>query len=802
MDNHFGKSHRKRNGCPFPVYVILDIIEYINTRKWLLLTQFIVTFLLAVFEVFAIKTGTGKLLFGEANAAEMVFAREFSGYLYDPAFGFLIVAVAFLWYFYQIFLEPAILKAFIKDESGFWRTEERFEHRIGMHIVYFVMIIAILNMTNSGIRSTGDNRDLAGYLSDYRLYCAGELSPELGVFSVADEPYNLEGDAKIEAVPGITYLNYYGAQDGERKCLRCPESLYQELDLTDSYTFSVTYMPYSLVVTDISPVKITEEDREKAADTFGFESLNAHEKEVLTLMYSEKLAQVWLEEQDEDALFPVFFEDTMSRQEFEELEKYYQSAVFEYPLRSYMYDMYGGTENNVFVKKQQTYFSIEGISDNFTVDIDQYYASYQESIARIAEEMPKDLDERGKILYLAQYLTDHSKPLQGQELLALEDETLIYLCANGYGPILFGYGECMAYSQALTGLLHAAGIEVIPVASGNEASGYYMNLVKMEGEWYYLDVYGADCVSNAAYIFFRDEDFGRLYGVDREVYLPRYGYTDLEVPATGTEQITAELAFTENENQSSEKIAEYRQILDDIAFETEGNLPSLETAALSGEETEQIEGWVEQMFLHVQTIEPESDEHLEFTYGENANDLAKDFFWYLAVSSAPEIYCGDAEEAALQGANILCEEGLAGLSDVIVGFPASRTILKGSQVREIYETLTGCPADGVFEDTRYETPDKTAVYEYNRDWDVFLKISETAFKDRSGNRYDGNLARGLYTYPVRVKVERITENAGGYEVVFYTDYTGYGEHYFTMQLERGAQGQLRIAGIRKRYTSS
>lgn len=800
MDYHFSKSHRGEILSSFPVYVLSDMIGFIKARKWLLLAQVMVTLALGIFEAFGVKAAAGKLLFGEMNAAEAVFAEEFSVYLYKPVLGFLIVAVAFLWYFYQIFLEPVLLKTFIKDEAGFWRVEECLKHRIGMHIVYLVMIIAVLNMTNSAVRSTGDNRDLAGYINDYQLYSAGALSPEPGVFSVADEPYNIEGDAKISAVPGITYLNYYGAHDGKRKCLRCPESLYQKLDLTDSYTFSVTYLPYSLVVTDISPVKITEEDKEKAAQIFGFEGLNTHEKEVLTLMYSEKLAQVWLEEQGEDSLFPVYFEDTMSRQEFEELEKYYRSAVFEYPLRPYTYDMYGGTENNVFVKKQETYFSIQGISDSFSVDIDQYDMSYQQNIARIVEKMPKDLEEREKILYLAQYLTDHTTPLQGQELLALEDETLIYLCANGYGPILFGYGDSMAYSQALTGLLHGAGIEVLPVISGNEASGYVLNLVKLEGEWYYVDAYGADVMSDAAYIFSRDEDFGRLYGIERKDFLPFYGYTELEVPATGTMQRTAELAFDQTKKQSPEKIAEYRRMLDGVDFEAEGSLSELD-GSLSEEETEEIRSWVEQMFLHVQTIEPDSEEHLEFIYGENANALAEDFFWYLAMNCAPEIYCGKAGEADLQDSNIIYEEDLEGLSDVIIGFPASKLIIKGSHVREAYEALTGCPAKGVFDDTRYETPDKTALYEYNRDWDVFMKISETPFEDRSGNKHDGNLARGLYRYPAAVKVERIAEHDEGYEVVFYTDYTGYGEHYFTMQLERQAGGQLRIGSIKKRYTS-
>lgn len=101
-----------------------------------------------------------------------------------------------------------------------------------------------------------------------------------------------------------------------------------------------------------------------------------------------------------------------------------------------------------------------------------------------------------------------------------------------------------------------------------------------------------------------------------------------------------------------------------------------------------------------------------------------------------------------------------------------------------------------------ETPDKTALYAYNREWDVFMKISETEFKDRSGTEHEGNLARSLYRYPAEAKVEDITENAKGYEAVFYTDYSGYGEHYFTMQLERGEEGRLRITGIKKRYTSS
>lgn len=43
MDHQFAKSYREKKIRSFPVYVLSDIIGYIQARKWLLLAQFIVT---------------------------------------------------------------------------------------------------------------------------------------------------------------------------------------------------------------------------------------------------------------------------------------------------------------------------------------------------------------------------------------------------------------------------------------------------------------------------------------------------------------------------------------------------------------------------------------------------------------------------------------------------------------------------------------------------------------------------------------------------------------------------------------
>lgn len=586
MDYNFSNSNKGEIRLPFPVYLISSIRGFAATHKWLLLTQVIVTIVLVFCVTLGVEGVFGRLLFGKMNTVESVFMDEFSGYLFEPMIGFVIIIVSFLFYLYLIFLEPWILRLAIKDENSFYNIEHRLEHRIGMHIVYIVMIIATLNITNKTVVSTGDDRDLAGYMDDYMLYHAGELSAERGVFYVTDEPYNIDGYAKIQPHSGIVYLNYKGENDGSRKCLRCPESMYYKLDLTDSYTFYVTYMPHSLVVTDIVPIKITEEEKRKAAAIFGFEELNAHEKEVLTLMYSEKLAQIWLTEQNEDFLFPVYFKEKMERNDFEKLKEYYRSATFEYPLRTYYYDMYGGTDDNIFVTKQNTYFSISGEDRQFTVDIEKYYESYAGKLVRIVEEMPEFSDDKEKVTYLAQYLIDYSDTLKGEDVLALEDGDLMYLCSSGYGPILFGYGDNAAYCQAFTGLLKAADIEVLPVSSNNSEISYYINLVKIDGEWYYADVYGADSASTASSIFYRDEDFSRIYDIERDVYAPVYGYTDLAVPTTGTEQITANLTFVGNQKQSPEKINQYKEALSGTNSDTDINLFKQEKDAFPAKEEE------------------------------------------------------------------------------------------------------------------------------------------------------------------------------------------------------------------------
>ncbi|WP_214793286.1 MULTISPECIES: transglutaminase domain-containing protein [unclassified Exiguobacterium] len=113
-------------------------------------------------------------------------------------------------------------------------------------------------------------------------------------------------------------------------------------------------------------------------------------------------------------------------------------------------------------------------------------AQVQERVNEVIRDMPRDLDEVGKVKYVNDYVVSHTA-------YNLDSQASPY---TPYSILFNGEGVCEGYALTTLLLLEAAGIEARYI-SGEVASGLHAwNLVRVNNEWYHLDTTWNDPVPN------------------------------------------------------------------------------------------------------------------------------------------------------------------------------------------------------------------------------------------------------------------------------------------------------------------
>ncbi|MGA9466087.1 MAG: transglutaminase domain-containing protein [Exiguobacterium marinum] len=113
-------------------------------------------------------------------------------------------------------------------------------------------------------------------------------------------------------------------------------------------------------------------------------------------------------------------------------------------------------------------------------------AQVQERVNQVIRDMPRDLDEIGKVKYVNDYVVSHTS-------YNLESQASPY---TPYSILFNGEGVCEGYALTTLLLLEAAGVEARYI-SGEVASGLHAwNLVRVNNEWYHLDTTWNDPVPN------------------------------------------------------------------------------------------------------------------------------------------------------------------------------------------------------------------------------------------------------------------------------------------------------------------
>ena len=92
---------------------------------------------------------------------------------------------------------------------------------------------------------------------------------------------------------------------------------------------------------------------------------------------------------------------------------------------------------------------------------------------------------------------------------------------NAGGAIINNRSVCQGYAMAFTYLCQAAGIECITVKGDTEFGGHAWNMVKINGNWYHLDVCWDDTeLYDYDYFCISEEKISKTHKLKMSVFLP------------------------------------------------------------------------------------------------------------------------------------------------------------------------------------------------------------------------------------------------------------------------------------------
>lgn len=134
--------------------------------------------------------------------------------------------------------------------------------------------------------------------------------------------------------------------------------------------------------------------------------------------------------------------------------------------------------------------------------------TYNEAVAAIVAGAPTQGNDFDKLLYLHDYFIENYR----------YDYT--YTIRDAYTFFTQKTGVCQAYMLALIATAGELGIESIPVTSTPMKHAW--NLVKLDGEWYHIDITWDDSVSlpsHTSYTYFLQSDIG-LATIDKNLTEP------------------------------------------------------------------------------------------------------------------------------------------------------------------------------------------------------------------------------------------------------------------------------------------
>lgn len=149
----------------------------------------------------------------------------------------------------------------------------------------------------------------------------------------------------------------------------------------------------------------------------------------------------------------------------------------------------------------------------------------EEKIESIVEEIiTASMNDYQKELAIHDYLLENCQyDIKGYENGQIKSESF-----NAYGALYQGVAVCEGYAEAAALLLNRSGVETIVITGKSRGEGHAWNIVKIDGDYYHLDVTWNDPVQQDEsseikyydYFNLSDIDISNDHSWDKEKYVP------------------------------------------------------------------------------------------------------------------------------------------------------------------------------------------------------------------------------------------------------------------------------------------
>lgn len=370
---------------------------------------------------------------------------------------------------------------------------------------FFILLISCQILTFGGIFFVkGDMlNDITLIKKDLDLYYNGDLSIYSGNLSLDAHQTNRK-----------KHYYYINSDDNTYKIATDMYSGHQLLQ--DSYT--IKYLPNTNTITqlydssmllhsgsetfthpgiDSSHWQYEDLLISKSHEVYGYDELTDAAQKAFDLIYGEYFYTPSLEEKYTFAL-----PESIDFDEYVKILELYWSNNIHYDSNDYRYSTDSTSKSNI------SSFYIVKLDNDKDIDI------YMEKVDQILAEIPSDISDYEKILYICTYLVDNIEYYNGDEEIpphSIENDlnnssTKDKPYITGQGALFDGFANCLGYTKALDTLLRRSGFTTIPIFGSTPGEGHAWNMVRLDDEWYHLDTTWMDNESGIDYTYFLADD--------------------------------------------------------------------------------------------------------------------------------------------------------------------------------------------------------------------------------------------------------------------------------------------------------
>ncbi|MBQ8961588.1 MAG: hypothetical protein IJ071_10325 [Ruminococcus sp.] len=225
-------------------------------------------------------------------------------------------------------------------------------------------------------------------------------------------------------------------------------------------------------------------------------------------------------------------------------------------------------------RKNRTNIDFEPLDGIKEEDFEPMHDELEKAADELISSMPSDLDEYHKVLYVHDYIAENCS--YDHAALNAGNDMLIY---TAYGALVNGKAVCQGYAEAFSYIMELLGIEAGTVQGDTyNFAGHAWNYVKVDGEYYWLDITWDDSESypiSHAYFLLNDEmqahtryleweqNFAPVctatkdnYSVKNGLYFEEYDKDQIESAIDSCDEEACELRFADFDT--------YKEAIDDL----------------------------------------------------------------------------------------------------------------------------------------------------------------------------------------------------------------------------------------------